>query len=780
MEQFNYGNIPQELKKIKNWVCWGDGNVDLSTLSHEERRMQKLPKNPHTGGNAMANNPDTWGTFIEALAAKNKYNFKGLGFMLGCGYFGVDLDHCEESLKNEFVTKLNSYSEYSMSGEGVHIICKGILPQGQRRKNNIEMYEKDRYFIMTGNVIENIPIRNCTEEIKELHAKYLAPQEPEFKPLDFEYIANSSIDMLDIGLEKDTKLSNLWNSFPSGSGGNESETDLALLSKIAYWCNGDFNAIKNRFLESPYYSRKDDYHKRKIDRDDYINATIDKAIKSLKSTASIDNEKYKQEEMEKAQQKMRGNLFRVDEETGEVMKVYENNDTGNAQRLIDRFGNLIRFNDENNSWYIYNGKRWKADDTLEIKRFADIIIKEIKLDAINERDRSLSKEMYKNIDRVYSSKGKESMIKEARHLDGIPVTNKDFDNNGMILNVNNGYVDLVTGELHDHDDKLMLNKIVNVDYDSKATCPRWLQFLDEIFLGDKELINWIQMAVGYSLTASMKEQCMFFLYGEGSNGKSVFLDTIKKIMGSYGLNAQSETLMAKKAGQGEQGGEVARLKGARFVTTVESNQGVKLNEGLVKQLTGDDVITARFLYGKPFEFKPTFKIWMATNHKPIIRGRDNGIWRRIMLVPFNATFSGDKIDKDLPIKLSNEISGILNWALEGTRKWLNGEMKTPSSVMNTTKEYRKEMDIIQQFLDECVVMKEEYQNARVKAGELFKVFDGWSRDLNELNKNEISSTLFGREMTKLVEKKNISGCNYYLNIEIKEDYRKYLNNYRTF
>lgn len=776
--EFNYGNIPQELKNIKNWVCWGNGDVDLSTLNHEQRRAQKIPKDPHTGRNASSVDPETWGTFMEALIALKKYNFKGLGFVLGRGYFGVDLDHCEEELKKEFVTTLNSYSEYSMSGEGVHIICKGVLPQGQRRKGNIEMYDRDRYFIMTGNVLENVPIRTCTEEIEKLHKKYLATQEPTFKPADFEYILNSSIDMLDIGLQKDFKLLELWNSYPSGSGGNESETDLGLMSKLAYWCNRDFNAMKNRFLESPYYSRKDDYHKKKIDRDDYINSLIQKACDTVYSTASIDNERYKQEEVERANNRIINEKYVLDEETGEIKKIYENNDTGNAKRLIDKFGNLLRYNDENNSWYIYDGKRWKSDDTLEIKRFADIVINDIKLDALNELDRQLSKEKYKNIDRVFSSKGKECMIKEARHLDNIPVTNNDFDKDGMLLNVNNGYVDLRTGKLFPHDDKMMFSKLVKVDYDENAKCPRWEQFLQEVFLGDKELIDWIQTAVGYSLTADMREQCMFFLYGDGSNGKSVFLDTIKKIIGGYGSNAQSETLMAKKPGQGEQGGEIARLKGARFVTTVESNQGVKLNEGLVKQLTGDDVITARFLYGKPFEYKPTYKIWVATNHKPIVRGRDNGIWRRIMLVPFNATFTGSQVDKDLPRKLSLELSGILNWAIKGAIKWSREGMQTPQSVLNTTSEYRKEMDIIAQFLEECTIKKEPFQNARVKGGDLYKVFDGWSRDLGELNKNEISSTLFGREIGKLLDKKIINGSKYYADIEIKDEYKKYLNNYR--
>ena len=779
--EFNFVNIPQELKRLRHWVCWGDANLDFENMSKEERRKQKLPKNPHTGGNAMANNKDTWGTFIEALSALKRYNFKGLGFMLGEGYFGVDLDNCDNELKTEFVDTLQSYSEYSMSGNGIHIICKGTLPEGQRRKNNIEMYEKERYFIMTGNKINNFPIVDCTEKIKALHTKYLytPTREPVETILDYEI--NTDIDMLDIGLEKDAKLQELWYSYPSGSGGNESETDLALISKIAYWCNNDFNAIKNRFLESPYYSRKDNYHRSKIDnRDDYLTNTINKAIYSSYSTAIVDNTKFKQElqdERNKREiERVMSNKLVVDEETGETIKVYENNDTGNAQRLVDRFGHLIRFNADNNCWHIYDGKRWKVDDTLEIKRIADLIIDDLKAAFLNVQDKGEMKEIAKNYDRLTSSKGKESMIKEAQHLQGIPVLNSDFDKDKMLLNVENGVIDLRDGKIYDHNSDMNLTKIVRINYDPNATCPRWLQFLDEIFLGDKELINWVQKSVGYSLTGSTKEQCMYFCYGEGSNGKSVFLDTIKNVVGSYGLNTQPETVMTKKKDATELGADVARLKGARFVSTVETSEGSKLNESLIKQMTGEDDLVARFLYGKPFEFKPEFKIWMATNHRPIIRGTDNGIWRRVKLIPFNATFSGSQVDKDLKNKLNKELSGILNWAIEGCLKWQTEEYTTPSSVQVSTKEYRKEMDVLERFIEEVVEKKDSYHNARTKASDLFRAYKGWAKENNQYG--DMNSTIFGREMAKKFDKSKINGGVYYIDIKIKEEFERYLTNYR--
>lgn len=778
--EFNYANIPLELKRLKHWVCWGDARLDFENMSKEERRKQKLPKNPHTGGNAMTNNSETWGTFLEAYSALQKYKFKGLGFMLGEGYFGVDLDNCDNELKMEFVDTLQSYSEYSMSGNGIHIICKGTLPEGQRRKGNIEMYEKERYFIMTGNKINNNPIVDCTDKIKPLHTKYLYTPIKVTTPTILDYEVNTEIDMLDIGLEKDPKLAELWYSTPSGSGGNESETDLALIAKIAYWCNNDFNAIKNRFLESPYYSRKDNYHRAKIDnRDDYLTNTINKAIYSSYSTAIVDNTKFKQELQNKQNL---GEIKRImettetyDEETGEIKKVYENNDTGNAKRLVDKYGHLIRYNTDNNCWYIYDGKRWKVDDTLEIKRLADLIIEDVKSDFINVNDKSEMKELAKNYDRLTSSKGKECMIKESQHLQGIPVLNADFDRDNMMLNVNNGVVDLRDGKIYDHNSDMNLSKIVRINYDPNATCPRWLQFLEEIFLGDKELIEWVQKSVGYSLTGSTKEQCMFFCYGEGSNGKSVFLDTIKNVVGSYGLNTQPETVMTKKKDVTELGADVARLKGARFVSTVETNQGARLNESLIKQMTGEDDLVARFLYGKPFEFKPEFKIWMATNHRPVIIGTDNGIWRRVKLIPFKATFSGSQIDKDLKNKLTRELSGILNWAVEGCIKWQKEEYTTPSSVEMSTKEYRKEMDVLEKFIEEVIEIKEPFHNYRTKASDLFRAYKGWAKENNQYK--DMNNTVFGREMSKKFEKIKANSGTVYKDITIREEFSRYLNNY---
>ena len=246
-----------------------------------------------------------------------------------------------------------------------------------------------------------------------------------------------------------------------------------------------------------------------------------------------------------------------------------------------------------------------------------------------------------------------------------------------------------------------MTKLVPGEYDPKAACPVWKNFLDTVFAGDADLIRYVQKAVGYSLTGDTSEQCVFFLYGTGSNGKSTFLSTIRQVFGDYAANVQPETLMVKPSSSGGANSDIARLKSARFVTSTEPNEGMRLNEGLIKQLSGEDSVTARKLYSDEFEFLPEFKLWMGANHKPIIRGTDTGIWRRVHMIPFEVSISDEKKDKHLPGKLRGEIAGILNWAVEGYRLYASEGLKMPGAVAKAVAEYRHEMDSISQFLEEC-------------------------------------------------------------------------------
>jgi putative DNA primase/helicase len=290
----------------------------------------------------------------------------------------------------------------------------------------------------------------------------------------------------------------------------------------------------------------------------------------------------------------------------------------------------------------------------------------------------------------------------------------------------------------------------------------WLEFLDTIFDHDKALINYIQRAVGYSLSGSTEEQLMFILYGNGRNGKSVFLDIITEIFGNYSTNIQPQTIMVKQQ-TGGANSDIARLNGARFVTTTEPNEGVRLDEGLVKQLTGGDKVTARFLYGDEFDFNPEFKLWMATNHKPIIRGTDDGIWRRMAIIPFTVQIPLDKVDKRLTQKLKREMKAILNWMSEGYLLWRESGLQEPDCIKQQRTEYRTEMDSIETFIEECCTLNPA---SKMKSKTIYQAYREWAKDNGQYN---MSSTKFGREMSNKFTKLRSNGI-YYAGLMLNDDF----------
>lgn len=741
MNESKYNKIPQELKATQQWVCY--------TLP------DKLPKNPYTGGNAQSNNRSTWSDYNTAVKAVKKYNFNGIGFMFAEPYFGVDLDDCPDELRDEFVETLKSYAEVSTSGHGIHIICRGILPDGGRRRDKVEMYSTGRYFIMTGNSVTEppYPITDCTETIKPLHSKYL-----DTLPVSMKAQAYTRVELEDgevIDKARNCKSGSLFQLLYSGSWqgaySSQSEADLALCGILAFWCQKDFYQVDRIFRSSGLMRKKWD---RRQTGSTYGAITINKAIS------------YCENVYEPTQNDIGIIVNPAKRKVYAPVKKYEHTDSGNGNRFADEHRGTIKYSHIHKKWYFWDGKCWRDDNVGSIKALADITIRHMKDEAFSVDDEDEQKDFLKWVARTSNSNGKEAMIKEAQHLDGIPVLTDEFDVNKEYLNCQNGVINLRNGEVMLHDSAYMMSKISNTEISKTADAPLWSKFLHEIMNGDEELVRYLQKAVGYSLTGSIKEQCMFFLYGTGSNGKSTFLDIVSELLGTYALNAQPETIMTRN-NNASSTQDIARLQGARFVTTVEPSEGMRLNEGLIKQLTGGDPVTARFLYGQEFQFKPEFKLWMATNHKPIIRGTDNGIWRRIHLIPFTVSIPDDKVDRDLSYKLKRELPGIMKWAVEGCIMWQKERLKPPASVLEATKEYRGEMDIMNSFIECCI---DEVRGHREKAAAVFRAYIKWAKENNEW---EMSNTRFGKEMGKRFEReRGTGGITNYCDLKIHDEYKE--------
>lgn len=419
-------------------------------------------------------------------------------------------------------------------------------------------------------------------------------------------------------------------------------------------------------------------------------------------------------------------------------------DWGNAERLADRHGADIKFCGKLGGWYIWDGKRWAKDESGEIyRRAAETVreygkeanrqLKEIEKQYKQETDTRKQEELEKKAKALAgmakfakqseSRPRLESMITLAQNIPGIPVAVEQWDNDPWLINFENGTFDIKKGKLRDHKREDLITKIIPVEYNEEAKAPRWTSFLEEIMDGDQELIEFLQKSIGYSLTGSTQEQVMFLLHGSGANGKSVFLNVIKEMMGDYGQQAPTSLLMAKKSDGVPN--DVARLKGARYITTIETEKGKRLAEALVKQLTGGDMITARFLRQEFFEFKPEGKFFLATNHKPVISGDDSAIWRRIRLIPFEVTIPEEKRDPLLEYKLHDELPGILCWAIEGLKKWMKEGLKAPEKVLAATDEYRESMDNLGMFIDECCVLD---PNAKTPIKKLYEAYNQWALD----------------------------------------------------
>src|SRR5699024_6402737 len=416
------------------------------------------------------------------------------------------------------------------------------------------------------------------------------------------------------------------------------------------------------------------------------------------------------------------NLYVMDHDTKEIeRKFYSYDDTGNAARFTDNYKDVVRYSYTRKNWYYYDGKLWQLDDRGKVKNLVDEILEKMKKEPVFTSEEFSEEDAQKALQRhiKYSrgSNGKTNMLRESQHL--LPITPSDFDKDKFLINVQNGYVDLKAGTLNEHDRNKFFTRISNVEYTDKIDCDLWVDFLKQIFNNDMVLIEYIQKAVGYSLSGSTEEQMMFILYGNGRNGKSVFLDIVTEMLGTYATNIQPQSIMIKQQSNNASP-DIAKLDGARLVTTVEPSEGMRFDEGLIKQLTGGDMVTARYLHENEFEYEPQFKLWMATNHKPIIRGTDDGIWRRMAIIPFTVQIPEHKVDKNLKYKLRGEITAILNWAVEGYLEWQRVGLKEPAAIKDQRQTYRTEMDSIEAFIEECCDLGDNY---KIRGSELFEEYD---------------------------------------------------------
>ncbi len=371
-------------------------------------------------------------------------------------------------------------------------------------------------------------------------------------------------------------------------------------------------------------------------------------------------------------------------------------DMGNAEAFAYYAQDKARYVHARKSWYLWDGRRWKRDDSQQILLLAKDMLRDMAAASEAIEEVTLRKLRIQHARRSENQGPVRALLKGAGAM--LALHPGEMDQQPWTLNCRNGTLDLQSGQLHPHQPTDHISRLVDLDYEPTATCPRWERFLETSMGGDQELIGFLQRAVGYSLTSLTSEQVFFILFGLGANGKSTFLETLRRLIPEFSTNTEFKTFL-RKDNDGVSN-EIARLAGARLVTATEPESGRPLSEAVVKRLTGGDVETARFLYSEPFEFKPTFKIWLSTNHRPPIRDTDHGIWRRICEVPFTVTIPEEERDPRLFEKLYGELEGILAWAVRGCWDWQEKGLAQPTTIRQATLDYRAEMDTVGRFIEE--------------------------------------------------------------------------------
>lgn len=467
------------------------------------------------------------------------------------------------------------------------------------------------------------------------------------------------------------KFGKLWNGDWAEDYDSQSEADIALCCHLAFWTQGDAQHIAQLFRRSALVRDK-------WSQDRYRQQTIKKALEQVSSYYVTPS------------------------------SAFHRTDMGNAKRLVARYGDTIRYCLPWNTWLVWDGSRWKRDVLQRATSFAKATVLSIydeigQIAGGSDEAVAMRGEVAKWAARSEAGPRIREMVKLAESNPQVAVSPDVFDRDPWKLNVKNGVLDLKTGDLFKHNRDDLLTKLSPVEFDLDATCPNWEAFLRLVLDNDTELIKFLQRVIGYALTGSVEEEAFFILHGSGQNGKSTLINTIRGLLGDYSIALMPDTLMS--AGRGGLSGsareDLARLKGTRFAAASETEAGKRFAVALVKRMVSSEAVTARYLYGHTFEFKPTHKIFLGTNYKPQVSSQGNAIWRRLHLIPFDVYITNEQKVTDFYERfLEPELSGILSWALEGCLDWQEGGLQPPAVVQAAREEYKSEEDRVAEFLSE--------------------------------------------------------------------------------
>ena len=742
----NFVNIPDALKHNASFCVW--------KLEKRSGRPTKVPYNPKTGAMAKTNDPSTFADFKTAMKAYAIGGWDGIGYRVSEGIGAIDIDHCirEDGSLNDVAASIlgifsTAYFERSPSGTGLRSFFK-LSPDFaydktvyyiNNRKHGLEVYlpgTTNRFVTVTGDMFRNGAVTRNDGSLRTLLDTFMKRStrvssktvEPVSYLDDDGVIAHASAS------ESGDKFKALYAGNWEEGYDSQSDADMAFVSMLCFWCGNVEEQIDRIFRSSGLM--RDKWDRMTGDRT-YGQITIRNAIASTSeiytpiadSSAEDDFEDIEGEA--DTEQLMFEPDFSHITLTLEQMQPhtnprYQRDEIGIGYAFADFYKPIARFNRERGIWYVYDGAVWRPDENaLAVAELAKKLADRLYTFALQIKDEDTRNRYIKRVQKLQLRKNRRTMIEDAKSV--YPVSHSLFDHNTDLFNCKNGTLNLTTGEFKPHDPADFLTMMSGITYDPKATCSRWEQFISEVMCSDADLAQYLQKALGYALTGDTSLECLFILYGATSrNGKGTTMETFLKIMGDYGKTSNPEMLSTKFGNTNASGPseEIARLAGVRFVNISEPEKKITFNAALVKRMTGNDTLNARFLHENSFDFKPNFKIFINTNYKPSVSDMTLFYSNRLKLIPFKRHFEEHEQDKGLKAFFSTDVclSAIFNWCYEGYMRFRSEGLEDPAAVSQATKEYQEESDRIGQFVDAWL---EEGEAFEVRTSAAYKLYGEW-------------------------------------------------------
>lgn len=753
---FEQEAIPADLRESPQWVYW-----------RWEERNGKTTKPPYdavTHYGAKSTDPETWHSFSQAMAAAEQRG-SGVGYVLSASddLIGIDLDHCRDAVTGEvedwasdIVSEINSYTEVSPSGTGLRIFVRGQLPPEGRKRGNVEMYDRERYLTVTGRRLFGTSpvIERRQAQLEALHARTFPPAAPKSPHPHVVTLSRSDDDILAMAYNarNGQKFSALWKGdtsmYPS-----HSEADAAFVSLLAFWTQ-DENQIDRIFRASGLYRAKWDAK----------DGAMTYGQRTIVTMLSRGGERYGSRQRQTYQGGPAARAAVRHDNQIEPPRTFPLTDAGNGEMIAELYGDILRFDHLRGRWLLWQGHYWSEDDDGGVRRLAKDMARErfrraADVDNPDEKGRiarwAVQSENRARIDAALYMASAEPPLADS---------GRDWDADPWALGVQNGVVDLREGTLHDgrRDERITMR--TRIEFDPEADCPRWRQFLLEVFSGEGEMVEFIQRAIGYSLTGATDEQVMFLMIGMGANGKSKFQSVLRALGGGYAANSPFATF--ESATRGGIPNDLAALAGKRIVTCSESAEQARLNESRLKSFVHGDDTTARFLNREFFTFQPAAKLWLASNHKPRVTDDSHGFWRSVRLIPFRRSFTGQEADPALEAKLMAELPGILAWAIDGCLKWQQDGLRPPESVVIATEEYRAESDPLSEFIAAVCETGPDYTEM---GGALKAAYDSWCDTSGVGMRERMGGVTFFKRLAERFDKRVTMAGKAYWGLRIRQE-----------